>query len=143
MKKILYTVLIIALIVGGVIWYVKRDPLSNDRAERDTNGRYLTIINETNQVINEVHVYINSGTEIESMKQENVDKTSFSIKIPKTYLEYNTFVVVIKDRYGTEYQKKVSEVSPKGRTEIVIRKEDSVKETDSIKNKIDRFFNGD
>ena len=121
----------------------KRDATSNERAEKDKNGRYLTVINETKQVINEIHVTVDNGTEIESMKQKDVDKKSLSIPIPKTFSKYDTFTVILVDRYGTEYRKTVKNVSKKGRTEVVINKDDVVKETDSLKNKLDRFFNGD
>ncbi len=144
MKKILILILVVAGIVGSIIVSCsKRDKLSNDNAEKDKNGRYLTIVNETGQVINGVHVTIANGTEIESMKQGNVDKKSFSIKIPKEYKKYDTFNVILVDRYDAEYKKTVNNVAKKGRTEVVINKDDLVKETDGIKNKIDRFFNGD
>ena len=52
MKKILIIVLVIIALGFSIFKLFKKDDLSNDRAERDKNGRYLTIINETNQIIN-------------------------------------------------------------------------------------------
>lgn len=142
MKGVL--IFVVSVIIAGLVfWFVKVDVLSNDSAERDKNGRYLTIVNETKQVINEVHVMVDSGTEIESMNKNNIDKKSFSIKIPKDYKEYNTFRVVLVDRYDTEYEKTISNVKRKGRTEVVINKDNVVKESDGIKKQIDRLFNGD
>jgi hypothetical protein len=144
MNKILVVILVVAGIIGSVIYSCgRRDKTSNERAENDKNGRYLTVINETKQVINEIRVTVNNGTEIESMRQKDVDKKSLSIPIPKTFKEYDTFNVILVDRYGTEYKKTVKKVKDKGRTEVVITKDDVVKETDSFKKKIDRFFNGD
>lgn len=144
MKKILILILLVAGLIGSVIYSCSnRDKTSNERAEKDKNGRYLTIINETKQTINEIHVTVDKGTEIDSMKQENVNKKSLSISIPKAFSNYDTFQVILVDRYGTEYRKMVKNVSKKGRTEVVITKDDKAEETDSLKNKIDRFFNGD
>ena len=145
MSKVI-TILIIILVAGFSIYYFfKGDNLSNDKAENDKKGRYITIVNKTNQIINEVHVTVGDGTEINKMTKENIDEKtkSFSIEIPKTYSKYDTFTVILVDRYDTEYQKTIKDVPPKGRTEIVINKDDVVEETNSLKNKIDRFFNGD
>ncbi|MBQ6873237.1 MAG: hypothetical protein IJO24_02895 [Clostridia bacterium] len=116
---------------------------TNEKAEKDTAGRYLTIINKTEQVINEVHVYVGEGTEIESMEKENPDETSFSIKIPVAYAKYSEFIVELIDRYGLKYQKEVQNVGLLGRTEVVISEDDYVKQNGDFWNKVDQFFNGD
>lgn len=145
MKKYLIILLIVVGLGFSIYKYFSGDNLSNDRAERDKNGRYITVINETKQVINKVYVTVNGGTEIEKMKREDIDinRTSFSIEIPKEYSEYNTFTVILVDRYDTQYKKTINNVSAKGRTEVKISKDDVVEETNSLKTKIDRFFNGD
>ncbi len=143
MQKVIIIILVIVGLVCGIIFFFTRDNLSNDHAEKDKNGRYITIVNNTGQVINEVKVTVNNGTEIESMNKKNIDKNSFSIKFPKEYDNYDSFHVSIIDRYGAEYRKSINNVAKKGRTEVVISNDDLVKESDSIKNKIDRFFNGD
>ena len=144
MKKIIgFILVVLGLGIIAYFCFFDKNDLSNDKAEKDKNGRYLTIINETNQVINEVHITVNNGTEIESMSKQDIDKKSFSIEIPKEYSKYNTFNVILVDRYDSEYKKTVEEVAQKGRTEVVISKEDIVKESNSWKKKIDRFFNGD
>ncbi len=143
MKKILVIVLIIVCLVFSIYKLFAKDDLSNDRAIKDKDGRYLIIVNETKQVINEVRVTIDNGTEVDKMKKEDIDKKSFPIEIPKGYADYNDFTVTLVDRYDTEYQKKVSNVPKKGHVEVTITKDDVIKETDSLKNKINRFFNGD
>ena len=148
MKKVLIiSVSIIVLIAVAILTIViinnKDSRVSNDAAEKDKNGRYLTIINNTNQVINEVHVTVGSGTEIEDMRQTNPDEKSFSIKIPDQYSEYTTFVVTIIDRYDMKYQKEVNDVKEKGRTEVEINTEHYVEEKGDFFDKIDKFFNGD
>lgn len=143
MKKWLILILVVLMVAAAFFLYEKRDEWSNDWAELDKNGRHLTIINETNQVINEVHVTIGNGTEIKAMNKENIDQKSISIKIPKRYKKYDEFTVVIVDRYETQYKKIAKDVPKKGRTEVVITKDDVVKETNGFKKKIDRFFNGD
>ena len=120
------------------VWSVK-----NDIAESDKQGRYLTIINHTDQIINEVHITVGEGTEIEHGYQENPDEESFSVEIPEEYKEYSTFTVTFVDRYGMKYQKKITDVSERGRTEVEIMEEDYVEQDGDLTRKIDRFFNGD
>lgn len=115
----------------------------NDDAEKDTKHRYLTIINATSQIINEVHVTIGEGTEIEHGYQKNPDENSFSVKIPNDYDEYTTFTITFIDRYGIKYQKKATNVKTQGRTEVKITEDDYVEQDGDFKRKIDRFLNGD
>lgn len=146
--KILIFVIILAAAAGlGGFYYVSNTDghsrVTNDAAQADTQGRYLTIINATNQIINEVHITVGEGTEIEHNYQENPDETSFSIPIPESYQEYQTFIVTLIDRYGMKYQKEVANVPEKGRTEVSITEDDYVKQDGDLKRQIDRFFNGD
>lgn len=153
MKKVLIILVTIIAIIGvaivgiGVFTHVTNKDgdsrISNDKAEKDEKNRYLTIINETNQVINEVHITVGKGTEIEHGYQKNPDENSFSIKIPKEYDEYETFTVTLIDRYELKYQKKVTDIKEKGRTEVKITEEDYVEQEGDFKRKINRFFNGD
>lgn len=151
MKKVLIiSILIIVLIAAAILTVViiknrkvGDSRITNDAAEKDEEGRYLTIINNTNQIINEVHITIGNGTEIEEMKQKNPDEKSFSIEIPEQYSEYDTFVVTVIDRYDMKYQKEVKEVKEKGRTEVEINEENYIKEKGDFWGKIHKFFNGD
>ena len=136
------------LLIGGFLFIKNRNNDSNDKAVSDKNGRYLTIINETKQKINEVHVIISDGTEIEAMKRDHakdksLDNKSFSLEIPKDYKKYKDFTIYLIDNYKVEYKKIVKNVPQKGRVEVVITQDDKIPESDSLKNKIDRFFNGD
>lgn len=148
MKKFFAIILVIAIIIGVAVLIIKIKPVNdsrvtNDFAEKDIDGRYLTIINDTDQVINEIVVTVGNGTEIEEMKQSNPDEKSFSIKIPEEYSEYNTFMVTLIDRYNMKYEKEVKEVKEKGRTEVIINKDNDVKEKGDFFKKINKFFNGD
>lgn len=153
MKKVLIILVTIIAIIGvaivgiGVFANVTNKDggsrIPNDKAEKDEKNRYLTIINETNQVINEVHITVGEGTEIEHGYQKNPDENSFSIKIPKEYDEYEAFTVTLIDRYELKYQKEVTDIKEKGRTEVKITEDDYVEQDGDFKRKIDRFFNGD
>ena len=148
MKRFFAIILVIAIIIGVAVLIIKIKPVNdsrvtNDFAEKDIDGRYLTIINDTDQVINEIVVTVGNGTEIEEMKQSNPDERSFSIKIPEEYSEYNTFMVTLIDRYNMKYEKEVKEVKEKGRTEVIINKDNYVKEKGDFFKKINKFFNGD
>lgn len=148
MKKVIFIIvaIILLLTVIGIVFVIftgNNTKTLNDDAEKNENSRYLTIINKTNQIINEVHITVGNGTEIENMKQTNPDETSFSIEIPKQYSEYTTFTVILVDRYELKYVKEISNVSDKGRTEVVVTEEDYVEGEGDFWNKVDKWFNGD
>lgn len=147
MKKLLEIIMAVlmavVLIVISVLCIKSKSQDNNVKAEEDEKGRYLTIVNDTGEIINEVYVYVGEGTEIESAHRENPDKKSFSIELPKGFDEYRKFTVLLVDRYEVEYKKEISDVKEKGRTEVVISKDDKDEETDSSWKKIVRFFNKD
>lgn len=148
MKKVIFIIvaIILLLTVIGIVFVIftgNNTKTLNDDAEKNENSRYLTIINKTNQIINEVHITVGNGTEIENMKQTNPDETSFSIEIPKQYSEYKTFTVILIDRYELKYVKEINNVSDKGRTEVVVTEEDYVEGEGDFWNKVDKWFNGD
>lgn len=148
MKK-LFIILIILLIIAipasiFIIKTINKDSrITNDSAEKDEQSRYLTIINKTEQIINKVTVTIGNGTEIEKMSQTNPDENSFSIKIPEQYDEYKEFTITLIDRYDMVYQKEITVENDKGRTEVVINKDNYVEQKGDIWHKINKFFNGD
>lgn len=150
MKKVIAVVIavILVLIVGIVIGVsVTNDKgntrQTNDKAEKDEKNRYLTIINKTGEIINEVHITVGEGTEIEQGYQKNPDEDSFSVKIPKDYEEYDSFTVTLIDRYELKYETTVKNVKEKGRTEVVVTKDDYVKQDGDWKKKLDDWFNAD
>ena len=140
MKKI---ILIVTILLFTFVGYGCGSKTSNDKAEKDKNNRYLTIINETEQVINEVHVSVGEGTEIEAAYRENPDKKSFPIELPKEYKDYTEFKVTLIDRYELKYEKTVTDVKEKGRTEVKFTEEDYIKQDGDLKKKVNKFFNGD
>lgn len=117
--------------------------VSNDIAEDDTKGRYLTIINETGQIINEVHIFVGEGTEINQCYQHNPDEKSFSIEIPKAYDKYDKFKVTIIDRYDLKYEKQITDVNKHGRIEVKITEANYIKQSGDWKKKMDKMFNND
>lgn len=111
-------------------------------AEKDQKGRYLTVINNTDSIWNEVHVFVGEGTEIESMKEINPNEASFSLKVPEGYVDFDTFSIVAIDKYGAKYHKTAQNVKGTGRTEISITRENRVGEA-GFREKISRWLNGD
>lgn len=118
-----------------------REKRINEKALTDKKGRYLTIINDTEQVINDVRVTLKSGTEIESLGKKNPEERSFSFKIPIAYNEYDVFIVSLTDVFGLKYEKEVRGVSKAGRTDVVLTEDDYVKRRGDLKRRIDKFFN--
>ncbi len=148
LRKILVVILAFALLSGnsGCNKDKKesKSKVTNDSAEKKKNHeRFLTIVNKTGQVINEVYVVVGKGTEIDAMHKKNPEKNSFSIKIPKEYNEYPDFKVILEDRYGFQYEKKVDNVQKTDRAEVEITEKDKVKQKGDWKRKIDQAFNGD
>ena len=142
-KRLLIVMIVVAVIVviAAVFTIIlgQDSRVTNDLAEKDVNGRYITIINNTNQIINEVHITVGDGTEIESMRQTNPDEISFSIEIPKQYSDYTTFTVTLIDRYNMKYQKNV-DILEMGRTEVKINEDDYIKQKGDFWNKVDKFL---
>lgn len=153
MKKVLSILIILIVLIAlavvgmGIYNHITnhdgQSRVSNDAAEKDTQNRYLTIINDTNQIINEVHIFVGEGTEIEHGYQLNPDEKSFSIKIPESYDEYDTFMIEVIDRYGLKYGKQITNVNKEGRTEVKISENDYIKQEGDWKKKFDRWFNND
>ena len=140
--------LIVGFLIGGPIMSkirpkVGKTNIANDTAEKKQEKRYLTIINKTGQIINEVHITVGEGSEINKAYQKNPDDESFSIEIPEEYKKYETFNVTLVDRYGSKYEKKVSKAKQNGRTEVKLTEENKVKQKGDLKRSIDKFFNGD
>ena len=149
MKKIIAIIIIISIglifAMGIFNHFTNKDGssrITNEEAEKDNQDRYITIINETDQIINEVHIKADN-TEIESCYQKNPDEQSFSIKIPKEFNEYDNFSIILIDRYGIKYQKTISNVPITGRIEVVINRSNYIKQEGDWKKKINRFFNRD
>ena len=134
-----------AIMIGcGVKWIIGLFHTgSNDAARRDKEGRYITIVNDTGAIINTAFITVGEGTEIENTRWENPDKESFSVEIPKAYLEETTFTVNLEDRYGFKYKKMLNNVPEKGMQEARITKDDRVEEPGGWLKEVEMFFNGD
>ena len=137
-----------ALGMGAMYLYMnqpggRRTAVSNEEAQSDKENRYLTIVNKTGQIINEMRVTVGDGSEIESLKQIMPDEKSYSVKIPDSFREYSTFTVTFLDRYGLLYEKTVDQAAETGRTEVVVTKEDYVEQKGDWKRRVDQWFNGD
>lgn len=146
----LVIVLIIAVIIGGFFAYKKwisndlgNAAVSNVEAEKHKDKRYLTIINETEQIINEVYVYYGDGEEAETMREDEPDNNSFSIPIPEELSDYDEFKVTLIDRYGFKYEKTVKNVDSKGRTNVKISEKNKVQQKGDFFRSIEQFFNND
>jgi flagellar basal body-associated protein FliL len=147
---ILVIALIFAVVVGGFFTYknffsnrLGNEFISNVEAEKQKDKRYLTIINETEQIINEVHVYFGDGEEADTMKREEPEQKSFSIQIPEELSNYDEFKVTLIDRYGYKYEKSIDDVSETGRTNVKISEKNKVKQKGDFFRKIEQFFNND
>lgn len=142
---IIILILIIACVVGGISFYKhlskENEPATqNAKAEADTNNKSITIINDTNQVINDVYLYVGAGTEI--AHKSNPDENNIIITIPKEFEHYNDFKITLFDRYGFKYEKEIK-VEKVGRAEVEITKNDYIEQDGDWWIKIQKWFNGD
>lgn len=147
MKKRIVVLIALALAAGAALVtaaLLSRDTRkSNDSAEKDTAGRYLTVVNRTDQIINRVYVSVGDGSQIEDMQQTNPDEESFSIPIPGQYSGYTDFTVTLVDRYDMKYVRQVTGVPSTGRTEVVITGDDYVRSRGDTWSWVERLLNGD
>lgn len=147
---VIVAIVVIALLGLGILKFKGcsnkkngNSSVTNYEAEKHEKKRYLTIINKTDQILNEVKITTGDGAEIETASQKNPDSESFSIEIPKEFKEYDDFIVVAIDRYGFRYEKEVLQVKESGRTDVEITQDDYVKQKGDMGRKISKFFNGD
>lgn len=116
-----------------------REERINEKALTDKKGRYLTINNDTEQVIKDVRVTLETGVEIESLGKQNLDTPSYSVEIPEDLKEYDVFIVSFTDEYGMKYEKEVRGVPKAGNTPVVLTEDDHVKRSGDFKRNIYKF----
>ena len=150
MGKVVAGILIVFLLLGGGMYVYKhyiddegRTRVSNDEAEKNEEKRYLTIVNKTGKIINEVHVYVGDGTEIKEAYQENPDEKSFSVEIPEQYIEYKKFTVELVTNHDLLYRKVKKKVKATGRTEVSVKEENRIEQDGDFFNELEEAMNGD
>ncbi|MBJ8325253.1 hypothetical protein [Streptococcus pacificus] len=132
MKKIGVLILSVVILIGAGLFiyntfFQTSSVVSNKTAEAKENDvRTLTIINNTGEIINEIRIMIDKGTEVvEPIK--NPDEKSISVEIPQEYEEHTKFKIIVIDRYKNEYEINKTIKKPKGRFEIEITEENLTK----------------
>lgn len=137
---------LVAVIAFLIIPKTRDNSVKNSTAETDKKNRYITVVNDTGAVINELYISLDDGTEVEKTKitdHDKLDQKSISIKIPKEYDEYDTFKVFLIDRYKKRYEKTASDVKLNDRTVVSVTEDDYVEQKGDWLNNIFGFFNGD
>lgn len=137
---------LVAVIAFLIISKTRDNSVKNSTAETDKKNRYITVVNDTGAVINELYISLDDGTEVEKTKitdHDKLDQKSISIKIPKEYDEYDTFKVFLIDRYKKRYEKTASDVKLNDRTVVSVTEDDYVEQKGDWLNNIFGFFNGD
>lgn len=140
LTKLLLTIFFLLLITTCCSCSSK---VSSKKAAKNNDERILSIIDETGQVINEIHVYYGKGTEIEEALQINPDSQNIRIPISHDYDEKDEFTVVLIDRYGVKYRKSCKGVPNDETTEIIITEKDKLEDSEDSFTKLSKFFNGD
>lgn len=100
----------------------KNSVVTNEGAEQEKNKkRFITVINATDLIIDDVIIEVGEGTEVQTYKKP--EEKSFSIEIDDAWIDQDTFKVILIDTYGLHYEKETF-VSETGRTEIKITQDD-------------------
>ena len=143
MRKITIVILTIVMVVclNGCSYFKNKNNLDNKEAVTNEEKRTVTIVNKTDEVINEFHFYEGEGTELKEYERENIDEESFSFVLDKDYKKHNKFSVVLVDCYGLHYGKENVVIEKEGNTEIVITKEDYLEKKGDFWKKWDRLLN--
>ncbi|HFI0364057.1 TPA: hypothetical protein ACGOWW_000662 [Streptococcus suis] len=112
---------------------------SNQTAEQnEEKGRYITVINKTGEVIKDLAILVDEGTEVTSETDPySSDTDSISIEIPKDYEEHSEFTIVLTSRHDFVFEVKKTINDPNGRFEVTVKEGDKVKDGDWV----DKFFN--
>lgn len=149
MKKTLLISGIAVVIISVIVIIVSilnpnKNPSSeedNKKAEKDTEHRYLTIVNKTEVIINHIYITVGNGSKVAS--RENPDDTNIIIQIPDEFKKYSDFTITLIDRYDLKYEKNISNVPETGRTEVTVSQDNYVKQKGDWWKKINKAFNKD
>lgn len=133
MKRILLAFLIVFVILVGC----SKKPTVASSEENEDKQRSLTIINKTDQIINDVKVYIDD-TPVENYKNPDF-KNPIVYVIPERFEEHTQFTVEFTDRYDYVYSKTITIEDKVGRKEVVIEKKDQKQKGDWLS----KIFNDD
>lgn len=141
--KNIFLVSTLVLILCGCS-FLKKDEVptetDNTTVVTDDKIRSATIINKTDQIINELQILVGEGTEITTSK--NLEEKTMSYEFPEKYDKYTEFTFILIDRYGLKYEKK-EKINLKGQTEVVITEDDYVEQKGDFWKKVEKAFNGD
>lgn len=102
MKRILLAFSIVFVILVGC----SKKPTVVSTEENEDKQRSLTIINKTDQIINDVKVYIDNTPE-KTYKNPNF-KNPIVYVIPESFEEHTQFTVEFTDRYDYVYSKTIT-----------------------------------
>lgn len=120
---------LILLIITSILLVSCGSKTSHNNAEKNENkDRFITVINKTGEVINEITISIDKGTTI--VTDKNLSEDSISFKIPKEYKEHKNFTITLVDRYGSVFETKTKIKKATGRYEVAINSEHKIQEGD-------------
>ncbi|HEM5988428.1 TPA: hypothetical protein ACGO9G_001492 [Streptococcus suis] len=135
-KKSIFKGLFLVLLSMSLVACAKN---SNQTAEQNEDkGRYITVINKTGEVIKDLTILVDEGTEVTSEADPySSDTDSISVEIPKEYEEHSDFTIVLTSRHDFVYtvEKKIKDSN--GRFEVTVKEGDKSKDG----NLLDKFFN--
>ena len=128
---------------SGCTWFegCSSHEVSNEKAEKKKdNGRFITVINGTNLVINYVELTTEEGIEIEH--KDNPNDKAISFEVVDTWKDYDQFHIVLIDRYELHYEKTI--ILPKtGKVDVKITQDDYVEYDGDYWRRLEKKANGD
>lgn len=107
--------------------------------EQKEKERFVTVINETNNIIEELVILVSEGTVV--TKKSKIDDESTTIKISDAYKDYSIFTITVTDNYGYLYKKEIFDLPKQGVTEVKITTDNRVEQKGDGWRRIEEFFN--
>lgn len=148
MNKFVKIFLIVLVIIGALFGSYMlgknskpkiSQPRDAGEAEGDTENKNITIVNDTGKIINEIHLYLEDGTEL--LCEWDLDKTDNTYEVESNFENRSTFTVKMVDNYGRLYEKTETGLEGVGRYTISISKDDYVKQSGDWLKDTSEFFN--
>ena len=127
-----FVIIMLCFILSGCSWFsgctwfegCRSNQTSNEEAEEmKDERRYITIINNSNLIINSIEILVGEGIPVVK-PIINPDDRAISIEVPETWKDYNSFHIIVMDVYDLHYEKTIDNVPTIGKTDVVISEEE-------------------
>ena len=133
-------IFVLVVFILPILGCKKKDTATNQEAEKKKEEElYLTVINDTGNILTKVVVTIGEGTEI--LETEDINTNSFSLLIPEEFRNESTYNITCIDNYEFKYGKSIEVEDNHGRYEVKISKDNRIPQDGDWWREVEQFFN--